>query len=62
MAVQAASLWQQMPTSTTMRRATMLERQWQKSCTDLLTMFELLCTIMFLYCFNNVCIDGVIQQ
>ena len=40
----------------------MLERQWQKSCTDLLTMFELLCTIMFLYCFNNVYGDGVIQQ
>ena len=31
-------------------------------CTDLLTMFELLCTIMFLYSFNNVCSDGVIQQ
>ena len=34
----------------------------QKRCTDLPTMFELLCTIMFLYSFNNVCSDGVIPQ
>ena len=40
----------------------MLERQRQKSCTDLPTIFELLCTTMFLYGFNNVCMDGVIQQ
>ena len=39
-----------------------LGRQWQKRCTDLPTMFELLCTIMFLYSFNNVCSDGVIPQ
>ena len=45
-----------------MRRGTMLERQRQKSCTDLPTIFELLCTTMFLYGFNNVCMDGVIQQ
>ena len=39
-----------------------VERQGQKSCTDLPTMFELLYTIMFLCGFNNVCMDGVIQQ
>ena len=34
----------------------------RKAVQTCLQYFELICTKMFLYSFNNVCIDGVIQQ